>query len=153
MGDVVSPEKRSQMMSGIRNKDTKPEMIIRKGLHAMGYRYRLHVSSLPGKPDLVLKKHNVVIFIHGCFWHAHDCHLFKWPKTRADWWRAKLMGNVEKDKENRQLLEQDRWRVLTIWECALKGRTRLSTEEVLDKASAWINGTAESAEIRGHQPR
>lgn len=149
MGDVVSPEKRSLMMSGIRNKDTKPEIVIRKGLHAMGYRYRLHDSSLPGKPDLVLRKYQAVIFIHGCFWHVHNCHLFKWPKSRAEWWRKKLLGNVEKDKQNIVTLKQNGWRVLLIWECALKGKNRMPLEIILEKTALWLEGTNEFAEIRG----
>jgi DNA mismatch endonuclease (patch repair protein) len=149
MSDVVSTEKRSQMMSGIRSKDTKPEIQIRKGLHARGYRYRLHESNLPGKPDLTLKKHNAVIFVHGCFWHVHECHLFKWPKTREDWWREKLSGNVKKDKENIDSLLDSGWRVLIVWECALKGKTRLPIDNILDEISEWIDGKGELKEIQG----
>lgn len=90
MADVVTPEKRSKMMSGIQGKNTKPELTIRKGLHALGFRYRLHGKTLPGKPDLVFPKYKAVIFIHGCFWHAHHCHLFKWPSTRVDFWQEKI---------------------------------------------------------------
>lgn len=149
MSDVVSTEKRSQMMSGIRSKDTKPEIQIRKGLHARGYRYRLHESNLPGKPDLTLKKHNAVIFVHGCFWHVHECHLFKWPKTRENWWREKLSGNVKKDKENISRLHDSGWRVLIVWECALKGKTRLPIDNVLDEISGWLDSNGESKEIQG----
>ncbi len=149
MSDVVSAEKRSQMMSGISNKDTKPEIIIRKGLHARGYRFRLHVSYLAGKPDLVLKKYSAVIFVNGCFWHAHDCHLFKWPKTRSEWWRSKLLGNAEKDKENIIKLRNDGWRVLVVWECAIKGKTRIPLEQILDKIVIWMEGIEEFTEIQG----
>lgn len=149
MSDVVSTEKRSQMMSGIRSKDTKPEIQIRKGLHARGYRYRLHESNLPGKPDLALKKHNAVIFVHGCFWHVHECHLFKWPKTREDWWREKLLGNVKKDKENIERLLDSGWRVLVVWECAIKGKTRIPMEQILDKIVIWMEGIEEFTEIQG----
>src|SRR5690606_10217746 len=130
LADVVSAEKRSQMMSGIRGKDTTPEMIIRKGLHARGFRYRLHDRKLPGKPDLVFPAYKAVIFIHGCFWHVHDCHLFKWPSSRPEFWKQKLTGNIEKDQENFAALERDGWRILTVWECALKGRTKLPVDAI-----------------------
>jgi len=149
MGDVVSTEKRSQMMSGIRSKDTKPEYLIRKGLHARGYRYRLHETSLPGKPDLVLKKHNAVILVHGCFWHVHDCHLFKWPKTRSEWWREKLLGNNEKDKENISSIRKAGWRVLVVWECALKGKTKIPLDIILDEISDWLEGNGKLKVIQG----
>ncbi len=90
MPDVVSRAKRGEMMSGIRGKNTKPELVIRSALHRAGYRFRLHTRSLPGKPDLVLPKYRAAIFVNGCFWHGHDCHLFKWPGTRKDFWRAKI---------------------------------------------------------------
>jgi DNA mismatch endonuclease (patch repair protein) len=93
MADVVTPDVRSRMMSGIRSTGTRPEMILRRGLHRAGFRYRLHVRNLPGKPDLVFPRYNAVIFAHGCFWHGHDCHLFKWPSTRRDFWQAKIARN------------------------------------------------------------
>jgi|TARA_R100000455_G_C6268405_1_gene123884 DNA mismatch endonuclease (patch repair protein) len=105
------------MMSGIRGKDTKPEMVVRRGLHAMGFRFRLHDRSLPGNPDLVLRKYRTVIFVHGCFWHRHDCRYFKWPATRPEFWRNKILRNVERDEENVAALEAMGWRVLTVWEC------------------------------------
>lgn len=105
------------MMSGIRGKDTKPEMIVRKALHRAGYRYRLHVKDLPGKPDIVLPKYKTVIFVHGCFWHRHDCEKFKWPKTRPEFWREKIEGNVERDRETVSDLEKLGWKVLLVWEC------------------------------------
>lgn len=122
-------------MSGIRGKDTRPEMIIRKALFGRGFRYRLHDKNLPGKPDLVLKKYNAVIFVHGCFWHGHDCHLFKWPKTNIEFWRTKIQTNMQKDIEIKTELLEMGWRVLVIWECALKGKARLD----LDCISDWIN--------------
>ncbi|HAQ34711.1 MAG TPA: very short patch repair endonuclease [Alphaproteobacteria bacterium] len=117
MTDVVPPRVRSRMMSGIRGKDTKPEMVVRRGLHAMGFRFRLHDRSLPGNPDLVLRKYRTVIFVHGCFWHRHDCRYFKWPATRPEFWRNKILRNVERDEENVAALEAMGWRVLTVWEC------------------------------------
>src|SRR5262245_6595907 len=98
MADVVSPEVRSRMMSGIRGKNTKPEMVLRRGLHAEGFRFRLHGPALPGRPDLVFPKWSAVIFVHGCFWHRHNCRLFKWPSTKSRFWRAKLTGNVSRDE-------------------------------------------------------
>ena len=105
MADVHEPETRSYNMSQIKGKDTKPEMIVRKFLHSNGFRYRLHVKDLPGKPDLVLPKYNSVIFVHGCFWHAHEgCKYFKMPKSRIDYWKPKLLGNRERDKKHKKLL-------------------------------------------------
>lgn len=125
-------------MSGIRGKNTKPELMIRKALHARGFRYRLHCG-LPGKPDICLPKHRAVIFVHGCFWHGHGCHLFKWPKTREDFWRAKIERNREVDARSMEALVKAGWRVATVWECALKGReaTR-SFDEVTDLLAHWI---------------
>jgi DNA mismatch endonuclease (patch repair protein) len=91
--DIVSKEKRSSMMSGIRSKNTKPEMQIRKTLYSRGYRYRLHSSVIPGKPDIIMRKYNAVIFIHGCFWHGHNCKLFRLPKTRTEFWENKINTN------------------------------------------------------------
>jgi len=121
MADVHEPETRSYNMSRIQATDTKPEMIVRKFLHSNGFRYRLHVKNLPGKPDLVLPKYNTVIFIHGCFWHAHeDCKYFKIPNTRSEWWEEKLYGNKERDEKHIQELEEMGWNVIMVWECELK---------------------------------
>lgn len=110
-------------MSRIKGKDTKPEMLVRKFLFAQGFRYRLHVKNLPGKPDIVLPKYKTVIFIHGCFWHGHKgCKYFVVPKTRTEWWINKIERNKELDKKNLRLLRQDSWKVLTIFECKLKKR-------------------------------
>jgi len=152
MVDVVDQKTRSRMMSGIRSKNTKPELLIRKGLHARGFRFRLHDKHLPGKPDLVLPKYSAVIFVHGCFWHRHDCHLFKWPKTRREFWHKKLLRNQEKDVESYASLKKDGWYILTIWECALKGRTRRSLDEVLDMAADWLVNGRRDRQIRGGRP-
>ena len=119
MVDIVDKETRSRMMSGIRGKNTKPEIIVRKALHAAGYRFRLHCKDLPGKPDIVLPKYRTVIFVHGCFWHGHMCKKFKWPKTRQKFWREKIEGNIERDKKAIAELEKLGWRVKVIWECDL----------------------------------
>lgn len=119
MADVVDAATRSRMMAGIRAKDTKPEMIVRRALHKAGFRYRLHVKDLPGKPDIVLAKYKTVIFVHGCFWHGHMCSKFKWPKTREEWWRKKIEGNVERDRRAVADLEVLGWAVKVHWECEI----------------------------------
>ena len=117
MADIVDRETRSRMMSGIRGKDTKPEILVRKALHAAGYRFRLHRKDLPGKPDIVLPRYRTVVFVHGCFWHGHKCKHFKWPKTREDFWREKIMRNMERDREAVAALEKLGWTVKVVWEC------------------------------------
>ena len=136
------------MMSGIRGKNTKPELLIRKALHSRGFRYRLHCD-LPGKPDICLPKHRAVIFVHGCFWHGHDCHLFKWPSTRPEFWRAKIGRNGEVDRAVESRLSDDRWRVAVIWECALKGRERLPLEDVISTCANWLRSDRMRLEVRG----
>jgi DNA mismatch endonuclease, patch repair protein len=122
MADVHDAKTRSYNMSRIRSKDTKPELIVRKYLHSLGFRYRLHVRNLPGKPDIVVPKFRTVIFVHGCFWHGHqNCKYFVIPKTRTKWWESKINRNRELDKKNIALLRQDSWKVITIFECSLKG--------------------------------
>lgn len=136
--DVVDAATRSRMMAGIRGKDTRPEMILRRGLHARGFRFRLHDKRLPGSPDLVFPGRHAVLFVHGCFWHGHDCHLFRLPATRQEFWRAKIEGNVIRDAAAEDALVATGWRVLTIWECALKGRERMPLETMLDRVAAWL---------------
>ncbi|MCF6217065.1 MAG: very short patch repair endonuclease [Emcibacter sp.] len=138
MTDVVTSKKRSEMMTGIKGKDTRPEMIIRRALFREGFRYRLHDKKLPGKPDLVLRKYNAVIFINGCFWHGHSCHLFKWPKSRPEFWRNKISGNKARDARNIDNLTKSGWRILTIWECALKGKHRRSLDDIISGASDFL---------------
>lgn len=121
MADVHSKETRSYNMSRIRSKDTKPEMLVRKFLHKHGFRYRLHVKDLPGKPDIVLPKYKTVIFIHGCFWHGHEgCRYYVVPKTRTEWWLNKINGNIANDSIAENTLKELGWRVIKIWECELK---------------------------------
>jgi DNA mismatch endonuclease (patch repair protein) len=121
MADVHTKEQRSFNMSRIKGKDTKPEMLVRKYLHANGYRYKLHDKTLPGKPDLVLPKHKTVIFIHGCFWHGHEnCKYFKIPQTRTEWWTEKINRNIVNDVKAMKLLKKDGWKIVTLWECKLK---------------------------------
>ena len=117
MADKISPERRSENMRRIRSRDMKPEMAVRRLAHGMGYRYRLHRRDLPGKPDLVFGPRRAVIFVHGCFWHQHDCRHAHSPKSNSGYWGGKLRRNVERDAEVRARLESDGWRVLVIWEC------------------------------------
>lgn len=137
-------------MSGIRGTNTRPELVLRRGLHRRGFRFRLHSRKLPGKPDFVFLKHSAVILVNGCFWHGHDCHLFKWPQTREEFWREKISGNVKRDAANLAVLRKQGWRVGRIWECALKGKTRRSPDEVLDRCAAWLAGNKPELEISGH---
>ncbi len=140
MADVHEPEVRSYNMSQIKRKDTKPEIMVRKFLYFNGFRYRLQVKSLPGKPDIVLRKYNTVIFIHGCFWHGHkDCKYFVVPKTRTQWWLDKINRNREKDQKNFQALSSYGWNIITIWECELKKANRQNTlNQLLQKLSPCL---------------
>ncbi len=151
--DTVSPEVRSRMMAGIRGRNTKPELAVRSALHNRGYRFRLHRRDLPGKPDLVFPKHGAVILVHGCFWHGHDCHLFKWPRTREDFWREKIASNAERDRRQLADLKNAGWRVATVWECALKGRTRLPIETVADACAAWLESDEREMGLSGDETR
>ena len=119
--DVVDRQTRSRMMSGIRGGNTRPECLIRCHLHRMGFRFRIHGRDLPGKPDVVLPRWRAVVLVHGCFWHRHECRLFKWPSTRTKFWRTKLNANHARDQQVLQELEALGWRVCVVWECALKG--------------------------------
>ncbi len=121
MADVHDKATRSYNMSRIKGKDTKPEMLVRRFLHAHGYRYRLHVKDLPGKPDIVLPKYKTVVFINGCFWHGHkDCKYATIPKTKTEWWQNKINGNIENDKKKNAVLKKNGWKIITIWGCKLK---------------------------------
>ncbi|MBN2402764.1 MAG: DNA mismatch endonuclease Vsr [Spirochaetes bacterium] len=134
MTDVHNKNTRSYNMSRIRHKDTKPEIIVRKFLHSKGLRYRLHDKKLPGKPDLVLKKYNTVVQIHGCFWHRHKgCKYFVIPKTRTEWWLNKINDNINRDKENKKKLKKLGWKTFVIWECKLRGNKRADTLNKLYK--------------------
>jgi len=134
MADVHSKETRSYNMSRIRSKDTKPELLVRKFLHAQGFRYRLHVKDLPGKPDIVLPKYKTVIFVHGCFWHGHEgCKYYVIPKTRTEWWLNKINGNITKDKSSKDLLLEEGWKIIEIWECELKKKLIDQTFQSLTK--------------------
>ena len=133
MADNHSKEVRSMNMSHIRSKNSKPEELVRKYLFSKGFRYRKNVKTLPGCPDIVLPKYKTVIFVNGCFWHKHDCPRFVWPSTNEEYWRPKIMGNIERDKRDLAELQQLGWTVLTVWECELKKKVIDATLEQLEK--------------------
>lgn len=137
MADVVDKATRSRMMSGIKNKNTKPEMIIRSLLHKKGFRFRIHSSKLPGKPDIVLKKYFAVIFINGCFWHGHDCQLFKLPKTNRIFWEDKINYNKNNDKKVINNLKKSHWRICLIWECSIKN-SKNSLNDIIIQLEEWL---------------
>ncbi len=139
MADVHSKEVRSYNMSKIRGKNTKPEIIVRKFLFSKGFRYRLHDKRLPGKPDIVLPRYKTAIFIHGCFWHGHEgCSYYVVPKTRTDWWLAKINTNISNDIKNIALLQEAGWKIIVIWECSLKST---AIEETLLKLTKNVMDT------------
>lgn len=145
--DLVDSKTRSKMMSKIRSKNTNPELIIRSALFARGFRYRLHDKSIIGKPDIILRPLNAVVFIHGCFWHGHKCHLFRWPSTRSEWWREKINGNRLRDSKVSQDLRIDGWRQARIWECVLKGKSKHDIETIINELIDWLNSDNKELEI------
>ena len=143
--DRISPEQRSRTMRAIHGKNTKPEMIVRRYLYANGFRYRVNVRSLPGTPDIVLRKYATVIFIHGCFWHGHsECQAGRTPKSNVDFWEKKIKRNKERDIEVRTKLKEAGWRTMIVWECQLRPKKREETlrdiVHLLDKTYLEIQG-------------
>ena len=152
MADIVDSSTRSSMMAKVKGKDTKPEIEIRKRLFSLGYRYRLYDIKLPGKPDLVLPKYNAIIFINGCFWHVHDCKLFKWPSSNKRFWKKKLTRNREKDLENNEALKELGWRILVVWECSFRGAGKKREKEIdviIKKTVKWLSSGKRFLEIKG----
>jgi DNA mismatch endonuclease (patch repair protein) len=151
LADIVDPLKRSEIMSGIRAKDTKPELVVRRLLHRLGYRFRLHRKDLPGKPDIVLPKWNTVVFVHGCFWHGHEnCPLFRLPKSKSAFWADKISANQRRDDIVKSELSSKDWRIVEVWECAIKGRTRLRHETLSKMLSNAIQSEKNNfVSIRG----
>lgn len=146
MADVVDAATRSRMMAGIQSKNTKPETLIRKALHARGFRYSLHPKLMLGKPDIVMPKWRVVIFVHGCFWHRHGCSLSKMPSTNVAFWDSKLTGNQQRDALVKQQLADMGWRIATVWECATRGKNAIDhLPELLDRLAAWIRDRSNPA--------
>lgn len=133
MVDIMTSEQRSALMSRIRSVDTKPELLVRRALHAIGYRFRTHVRGLPGRPDLVFTKRRAVIFVHGCFWHRHGCKKTYVPKVREEFWGGKFEANTSRDERNQSQLLQSGWRVLIVWECEVE-----SDNTLIDRIIAFL---------------
>ena len=129
---------RSRIMAAVRGKNTKPELAVRRILHAAGFRYKLHAKDLPGRPDIVLPRHGTVILVHGCFWHGHGCQRFRLPSTRAQWWDEKIKRNRRRDANVAEELVRSGWRVFLIWECALEGRGARSRETIVPMFTDWL---------------
>ena len=147
--DIMDSKTRSHVMSKICATNTKPELKIRKALFSYGYRYRLHRKDLPGKPDIVLPKYNAIIFVHGCFWHGHNCELFRMPKTRPEFWKKKINSNLERDARVREDLLLRGWRILEIWECALRRRAQVELDTLVLGVCDWLASDKVSMHLRG----
>lgn len=143
MVDTLTPEQRSAQMSRIRGSNTKLEILVRKGLHGRGLRYRLGGSKLPGRPDIVLPKYRTVVFVHGCFWHGHDCPLYRLPKTRPEFWADKIGRNRSRDQRVVEELRSTGWQVLTVWECSLRGRSATEQASFFDALAANVRQAAQ----------
>ncbi len=144
MADVHSPEIRSKNMRAIRSANTKPEMLVRKELHALGFRYRLGGKGLTGRPDIVLPKYQAVVFVHGCFWHGHECKFFRLPLSRSDFWQKKIEGNRLRDKKVVEALTSAGWRVAVVHECAIRGSSKKVSNPVFKKLADWIKHSSET---------
>lgn len=148
MVDVVDPATRSRMMAGIRAKNTRPELFLRKRLHALGFRYRLHVKDIQGKPDLVFPKYNALIEIQGCFWHGHGCRYCKPPATNPEFWQNKILGNQFRDRRNMSKQIEGGWRCLIVWECAVRLSQRsVNKLDVVKLTARWLKGGSRLAII------
>lgn len=150
MADIVDKQTRSRMMAGIRGKDTKPELVLRRALHARGFRFRLHSKNVPGRPDLVLSKHRAVVFVHGCFWHRHeDCRYATTPSTRPEFWQEKFESNVVRDSAVVAALLSSGWRVATVWECALRKPDAILA--AAESVSHWLLSEERQLEVGEQQ--
>jgi len=147
--DVVDAITRSRMMSGIRSKNTRPEMTLRRLLHRMGFRYRLHSHAVPGRPDMVFPAYRAAVFVHGCFWHGHDCEFFRMPQTRPNFWAKKIAQNRTRDIQVRQMLAEVGWRQLIVWECAIRGKGAAVEGKVAASIAAWLQTRQRFRQIRG----
>jgi len=149
MVDIVDKATRSRMMAGIKGKNTKPELALRRAMHARGFRYRLHAKNIPGRPDLVLPKYRAVVFVHGCFWHRHEgCRYATTPATRPEFWQAKFSSNVARDLAVRGSLLESGWRIATVWECALRKPEQVEAVAML--LSNWLRSENADIEIGEH---
>lgn len=147
--DVVDAATRSRMMAGIRAKNTRLELAIRKALHRKGFRYRLHSPRVPGMPDIVFPAYKAAVFVHGCFWHGHDCRFFRLPHTRRKFWSAKIARNRQRDAEVAEELKRAGWRRLVVWECAARGQGSEAIAAVADRMADWLTSNRSCGEIRG----
>lgn len=145
MVDVVDRVTRSRMMSGIRSKNTRPEWFLRQRLHAKGFRYRLHAKNIPGKPDLVFPKYRALVVVNGCFWHGHSCRYFKWPASNPHFWREKISSNRARDIATLAKQIRQGWRVLTVWECAIRQSIREQNDLVVESVAKWLQSGETSA--------
>jgi DNA mismatch endonuclease (patch repair protein) len=142
MADSMTAAERSAMMARIKGKDTRPELAVRRILHSAGFRYRLHAKDLPGRPDIVLRSRKTLVFVNGCFWHGHDCHGTRLPKSNRRFWNTKIKANMDRDARNLAECRRLGWRVLVVWECALRGRGRLNTNRLSTEITAWLSKAA-----------
>ncbi|MCV9880616.1 very short patch repair endonuclease [Brenneria izbisi] len=147
MADVHNPSIRSKNMKAIRNHDTAIEIKLTTILEDLGFEFRTQVKDLPGRPDFVIDEYRKIIFTHGCFWHRHECYLFKVPATRTGFWMKKIGQNVSRDKNICEKLRSDGWHIMVIWECAIKGRLKLSVQELSERVEEWICAGSDSVEI------
>lgn len=148
MADVVDKATRSRMMAGIRSRNTRPELFLRKGLHSLGFRHRLHAKGIPGKPDLVFPKHHALIEVFGCFWHGHGCRYFKLPATNTAFWKNKIGCNQDRDRRNLDSVIAAGWRCLIVWECAVRQSQRADdAPDVVGLAAQWLTSGKQLAVI------
>ena len=145
--DKISKEKRSYVMSKVKSKNTVPELVLRKKLHHLGLRYKLHDAKLPGKPDLVFPKYKAVIFVHGCFWHGHNCGRTGIPKNNRDYWIEKIERNKRNDNEHIKVLKKANWRTMTVWECVIEGKRKMAIDDLAALIRAWLLSTEVSGVI------
>jgi DNA mismatch endonuclease (patch repair protein) len=147
--DTVDRQTRSQIMASVGQKDTGAELLLRRALHKIGLRYRLHCRSLHGSPDLVLRRFRAVVFVHGCYWHSHGCYRSTVPKSRQPFWIEKFSANRRRDERDLRLLHESGWRVLTVWECALRGKTARTSSVIAKAVKAWLASSDDIGEIAG----
>ena len=147
--DIVSKETRSQIMSRVGQKDTRPEILLRSVLHKAGLRYRLYDKALPGSPDLIFPRFRSVVFVHGCYWHSHGCYRSTVPKSRREFWKKKFRANRRRDQRVMVLLRERGWRVMIVWECTLVGKYALVPQSVAEQVHAWLTGREECGEVPG----
>ncbi|WP_223262810.1 very short patch repair endonuclease [Sphingobium sp. SCG-1] len=150
--DPHTPDQRRYNMSRIRSANTKPELVIRRALHAAGLRFRLHDKSLPGSPDLVFHRHRCVVFVNGCFWHGHACSLFRLPATRTEFWESKISANMARDRRSLSALHDQNWRTMIVWECSIRGRNRLAPQMVFETCADFIRGTSGHCQVTSEPP-